>query len=799
MSDFSAVAPPQNFNQSSAFAAALQRARQIAAKIQPTSPENNKRPLEDSFGEPDSKKLAVAGNPAAQAAALQAAQVAARVAVAASTGIPGGLGSPGLNGPVSTEDIKVPDKMVGLIIGRGGEQITRLQAESGCKIQMAPDSNGMPDRMCTLTGNAQSIARAKDLIGSIINQRSRDKGPPGGMDDMGGMGGMGGGGGGGGGGMAHLEIMIPGPKVGLIIGKGGEMIKQLQEKSGAKMVIVQDNPGQESEKPLRISGEPQKVEHAKNLVYELIAEKESQNFNNRGGGNRDRRNNDNFGNMREFNENGDGRGGMGGNMGGDPGQMEVCVPKAAVGVVIGKGGDMIKKLQNETGARVQFVQMREDDPSDRRCMLSGSPDQVQEARARIEELIDSVMKRDSESGRGRGRGFDNRGGGGRDFGGRDRDGRRNEFGGGRGGMDILEETVSIPAGKCGVIIGKGGETIRQINQQTGAHCEIDRRVPQNGIEKTFIIRGTIDQVEDAKRVMSEKLGMDICSRGPPGGGNDNGPPGGLSGYPPLMGSMGGNAGPNGPGGPFNGPGPGGPGGPWGPGPGGPGPQGGGMYGGPGPQSQPQQPWQQPSMPDPTPAPAPVQVNPQTGQPDYSAQWAEYYRSLGMHKEAEVIEQTAQLQKEQQGGIQRPGGPAAPAAAAQPTPAQSSGPQPAQGGAAAQNGGQPDFSAQWAEYYRSIGKHKEAEAIEAQMKAKQQAAAQQQHVPQMSQQLQPGMGSGPGGAGGYNAPGGYGGYPGGPGGPQPGGFYNGPGGGPQPGGGFPGGYPSAYGYGGSHDN
>lgn len=30
-----------------------------------------------------------------------------------------------------TEMIMVPDKMVGLIIGRGGEQITRLQAESG--------------------------------------------------------------------------------------------------------------------------------------------------------------------------------------------------------------------------------------------------------------------------------------------------------------------------------------------------------------------------------------------------------------------------------------------------------------------------------------------------------------------------------------------------------------------------------------------------------------------------------------------------------------------------------------------
>ena len=44
------------------------------------------------------------------------------------------------------EQVMVPDNMVGLIIGRGGEQITRLQAESGCKIQMSQDSQGMPHR-----------------------------------------------------------------------------------------------------------------------------------------------------------------------------------------------------------------------------------------------------------------------------------------------------------------------------------------------------------------------------------------------------------------------------------------------------------------------------------------------------------------------------------------------------------------------------------------------------------------------------------------------------------------------------
>jgi far upstream element-binding protein len=63
---------------------------------------------------------------------------------------------------------------------------------------------------------------------------SRGQSGMGGMD-MGGSGGSGGGGGGGGGGSGMygdmqtvVEMLIPGNKVGLIIGKGGETIKVLQ-------------------------------------------------------------------------------------------------------------------------------------------------------------------------------------------------------------------------------------------------------------------------------------------------------------------------------------------------------------------------------------------------------------------------------------------------------------------------------------------------------------------------------------------------------------------------------------------
>lgn len=126
---------------------------------------------------------------------------------------------------------------------------------------------------------------------------------------------------------------------------------------------------------------------------------------------------------------------------------------------------------------------------------------------------------------------------------------------------------------------------------------------------------------------------------------------------------------------------------------------------------------------------PVQVNPQTGQPDYSLQWAEYYRSLGMHREAEMIEQQAKNKAAAAAagipgmaapGASQPGIPQAAAGAGPAAATAAPGTQPAAPGAApgvANGAGQPDYSAQWAEYYRSIGKLKEAEAIEQQMKNK----------------------------------------------------------------------------------
>ena len=48
-----------------------------------------------------------------------------------------------------------------------------MQQESQCKIQMAPDSQGQPTRLCTLTGLPHAVQAAKDQINAVIANDGR--------------------------------------------------------------------------------------------------------------------------------------------------------------------------------------------------------------------------------------------------------------------------------------------------------------------------------------------------------------------------------------------------------------------------------------------------------------------------------------------------------------------------------------------------------------------------------------------------------------------------------------------------
>lgn len=65
--------------------------------------------------------------------------------------------------------------------------------------------------------------------------------------------------------------------------------------------------------------------------------------------------------------------------------LQVPVPREAVGIIIGKGGDMIKTIQGKFNVRIQF--QNDNGGPQRICDISGSPDDVFAAKQHVQELI----------------------------------------------------------------------------------------------------------------------------------------------------------------------------------------------------------------------------------------------------------------------------------------------------------------------------------------------------------------------------------------------------------------------------
>ena len=68
---------------------------------------------------------------------------------------------------------------------------------------------------------------------------------------------------------------------------------------------------------------------------------------------------------------------------------------------------------------------------------------------------------------------------------------------GRGMGGVTTEEHLVPANKTGLVIGKGGDTIKQINAQSGAHAEIQKNPPPGSDinYKTFLIKGSFHTIK----------------------------------------------------------------------------------------------------------------------------------------------------------------------------------------------------------------------------------------------------------------------------------------------------------------
>ncbi|CAO3628838.1 unnamed protein product [Cunninghamella blakesleeana] len=304
--------------------------------------------------------------------------------------------------------MKVPNNKVGLVIGRGGDTLKKIERNSGARVQIDQDT-GDDKRVIKLSGEQDQIQIARDMIDQIIrdalassSSHSNDAyGPSSSSSSH----------------HHHYQdrnnnnnnsnnnnsdhhdgssvlIPVPGNRVGLVIGRGGDTIRELERKSGARIKVLLDRPGNApNEKLVSISGDHDAIENAKKLVYDIVNNQPYQNRSNYG--------NDD-GPNKSYDDHSD----------------KVTIPKEFVGLVIGRGGETVRQLKAESGARI-IVDKYDNTNSDKKTfILQGSPDSIEKARQLIMEKVESGQNARNDDRRGSG-GYRNGGGGRRDYRGQD--------------------------------------------------------------------------------------------------------------------------------------------------------------------------------------------------------------------------------------------------------------------------------------------------------------------------------------------------------------------------------------------
>lgn len=142
-------------------------------------------------------------------------------------------------------------KFVGRVIGKGGEMIRDLQARTATRIDVNQNVAEGEPRIITYRGRPDDIEFARRCVDKICREEGKHTQLP----------------------LGHAikkDIMVPSPAIGKIIGKNGEMIRELQSKSQARIQIDHSRHGVAAHKRMvSITGDYQSVTSAVEMITYL--------------------------------------------------------------------------------------------------------------------------------------------------------------------------------------------------------------------------------------------------------------------------------------------------------------------------------------------------------------------------------------------------------------------------------------------------------------------------------------------------------------------------------------------------
>ncbi|XP_020708903.2 heterogeneous nuclear ribonucleoprotein K isoform X2 [Athalia rosae] len=435
----------------------------------------------------------------------------------------GGGGGGGGGGPTSPHKryrqgddelrLLIPSKVAGSIIGKGGQNITKLRSQYKASI-IVPDCPG-PERILTISSDLDTVLQVvNEVVPNLEENGSRH-----GSDEI------------------DVRMLVHQSQAGCIIGKGGFKIKELREKTGARIKIYSNCCPQSTDRLVSICGKPSTCVDSIREIISLIKISPVKGINNP----YDPHNYDDFyaeeyggygGSDGPGGQNkGSGYGGPGGRGGGGGGGGMSRREGRGGGGGGGVGGGV--GVPPEMNRGFPPPRPRGGPPGSN---MSGPPD-----RGYGGGVTRGGGGGGYDGGRGNGGGYSgNRGGpplygggggnyndngwgiqggalngiggggnggnsgmGGPPLGGNPGGNQGGNLGGGGGGGKGSTQ-VTIPKDLAGAIIGKGGARIRKIRSDSGAGITIDEPLPGSN-DRIITITGLPNQIQMAQYLLQQSV------------------------------------------------------------------------------------------------------------------------------------------------------------------------------------------------------------------------------------------------------------------------------------------------------
>ncbi|XP_026885315.1 RNA-binding protein Nova-1 [Electrophorus electricus] len=166
--------------------------------------------------------------------------------------------------------VLIPSYAAGSIIGKGGQTIVQLQKETGATIKLSKSKDfypGTTERVCLIQGTVEALNGVHNFIAEKVREmpQSNQKSEPVSVlqpqttvnPDR----------------IKQAKLIVPNSTAGLIIGKGGATVKSVMEQSGAWVQLSQKPEGINlQERVVTVSGEPEQNRKAVEIIVQKIQE-----------------------------------------------------------------------------------------------------------------------------------------------------------------------------------------------------------------------------------------------------------------------------------------------------------------------------------------------------------------------------------------------------------------------------------------------------------------------------------------------------------------------------------------------